>query len=626
MWIRLIILGISLVCAMTLQAQFPTGGSQGEFGNTNQLGRHEATGIVEDTLDRPQLKVLKKSLTDEFSPNIVDTLYNNIHIVEPFYNRPFFAPNLGSENSATQATPIRFYNEIGLELGHDQYRPLLDQFDPYEYYDTNRSYWGIHYGRGAFLRRVPSGGESSDNLQVDFYRRFARGIKLNFEFDTYSDDSWIGTQTNRQRNVAIKLIQEANRGNRRSYISLQNYTVNEAQSRSFLPNSGFASDNANSTFSDFHLEFGNQINLRDSLFNSKSLILRSALQFKSNRYTFIDEDVQDSEQGIFLPVELAEVNLNNHLRTTQFRNDLILKGQNSEVTTSIVYQNKSVRNTRDTIPINEIIFGLSYERDLTESIHFAANGKLGIIDIAGEVSLGASIEHNANKWPFQVDVTYKLLNPSIVLEDQVIDSLNIWQNDFVKSSYSDIHLRSRVAGFDIALSALQIRDGVFLDTDATPTQLNTTVTSLSAMLSRDIDFGIFKSQHRLIYNRINSDVILAPEVQLAGNFSVGTFLSKYQARLDVGVDYYLIPSYNSPAFHHVFGRFYNNGLNQESGDIAILNPYLTLQVESLAFFIKSVNATALPLSSQRLVNLTPVQDRGLYSSRVVFGLKWRLLD
>ena len=611
---------------MTLQAQFPTGGSEGQFENANQLGRAEATGIVEDTLDRPQLQILKKSLNDKFNPSVVDTLYQKIHIVEPFYNQSFFAPNLGSENSATQATPIKFYNDIGLELGHDQYRPLLDQFDPYEYYDTNRSYWAIHYGRGAFLQRVSPNGESSDNLQVDFYRRFARGIKLNFEFDTYSDDSWIGTQANRQRNVAIKLIQEANRGSRRSYISIQNYTVNEAQSRSFLPNSGLTSDNANSTFSDFHLEFGNQVNLKDSLLNSRSLILRSALQFKSNRYTFIDEDVQDSEEEIFLPVMLEEINLNNHLRTTQFRNDLVLRGQNSEVTASIVYQNKSYCNTRDTIPINELIVGLSYEHDLTESLHFTSNGKIGIADIAGEVSLGASIERNTDQWPFQVDVNYKLLNPSISLQDQVIDSLNIWENDFVKSSYLDIHLRSRIAGFDIALSALQVEDGVFLDTDATPTQLNTSVTSLSAMLSRDINFGIIKSQHRLIYNRIDNDIILAPEVQLAGNFSVGTFLNKYQARLDVGIDYYLIPSYNAPAFHHVFGRFYNNGLNQESGDIAILNPYLTLQIESLAFFIKSVNATALTLSSQRLVNLTPVQDRGLYSSRVVFGLKWRLLD
>jgi hypothetical protein len=146
------------------------------------------------------------------------------------------------------------------------------------------------------------------------------------------------------------------------------------------------------------------------------------------------------------------------------------------------------------------------------------------------------------------------------------------------------------------------------------------------MLSREIDFGIFKSQHRLIYNRINSDIIRAPELQLAGNLSVGTFLKKYNARIDVGLDYYLIPSYTAPAFHHVFGRFYNNGSNTQSGDIAIINPYLTIQIETLAFFIKSVNATGIALGSQRLINRTPVQDRRLYGSRIVFGLKWRLLD
>ena len=629
MWIRFIILSISLICAtITLQAQFPTGGSQGGFGDVSRSGQPGPSGIIEDTIDRPQLRILKKSLSGEFSPIIVDTLYKDVHVVEPFYKGPFFTPNLGSENSASQAIPIKFYNQIGLELGHDQYRPLSDHFDPDEYYDTNRSYWGIHYGRGAFLQRVSPAGQNSDNLQVDFYRRFARGIKLNFEFDTFSDDSWIGTQANRQRNVAVRLIQEAKKGNRRSYISIQNYAIDEAQSRSFLPASGVASDDASSNLSDFNLVFGNQITLKDSLANNSNLVLRSSLQFKSNRYSFLDESVLASEREIYLsiPEERSVVDLSNQLRTTQLKNELLLINDKSEVSASITYSNKSFRNTRDTIPINEVILGLSYERDLNESIHFSTNGQLGIGDISGEVSLGTALVRNTDKWPFQVTVDFKLLNPSLSLQSQVIDSINVWQNEFEKSSYLDINLSGRVAGFDISLGAVQVGNGVFLNSEAAPIQLTNSVTSLSAMVSRSIDFWIFKSRHSLIYNQINDDIILAPELQLSGRLSTGTFFSKYNARIDLGVDYYLLPSYTAPAFHHVFGRFYNNGLTQQSGDIAIVNPYFTVQIDTLAFFIKSVNATAIALGSQRTVNLTPVQNRGLYTSRVVFGLKWRLLD
>jgi len=613
----------------TLHAQFPTGGSQGGFGDASRSGRPGPSGIIEDTIDRPQLKILKKSLSSEFSPTVVDTLYKDVHVVEPFYASSFFAPNLGSENSAAQATPIKFYNQIGLELGHYQYRPLSDQFDPDVYYDTNRSYWGIHYGRGAFLQRVSPNGQSSDNLQVDFYRRFARGIKLNFEFDTFSDDSWIGTQANRQRNVAVRLIQEAKRGNRSTYISIQNYAINEAQSRSFLPASGVASDDANSDFSDFQIVLGNQVTLKDSLANNSRLSLRSSLQFASNRYSFLDESVQPSEREIYIaiPDQRSVVDLNNQLRTIRFKNELVLtKNDNSEISAFLTYNNKSFRNTRDTIPINELILGLNYERNLNESIYLTTNGQLGVGDISGEVSLAVALESKADKWPFELTVDFKLLNPSLSLQDQVIDSIDIWQNEFEKSSYLDINLSGSVAGFDVSLGALQLGNGVFLDADATPTQLNTAVMSLSAMISRDIDFWIFKSQHRLIYNQINNDIILAPDIQLAGRLSTGTFLKKYNAHIDLGLDYYFIPSYTAPAFHHVFGRFYNNGLIRQSGDVAIVNPYLTIQIDNLAFFVKSVNATAIALGSQRTVNLTPVQSRGLFSSRVVFGLKWRLLD
>ena len=176
-------------------------------------------------------------------------------------------------------------------------------------------------------------------------------------------------------------------------------------------------------------------------------------------------------------------------------------------------------------------------------MHFSTNGQLGIGDISGEVSLNAALVRNTDKWPFQLTVDFKLLNPSLSLQSQVIDSINVWQNEFEKSSYLDINLSGRVAGFDISLGEVQVGNGVFLNSEAAPIQLTNSVTSLSAMVSRSIDFWIFKSRHSLIYNQINDDIILAPELQLAGRLSTGTFFSKYNARIALGVDYYLLPSY-----------------------------------------------------------------------------------
>ncbi len=591
----------------TLYAQFPNG-TTGDFssGRVNTLNTNN-TAL--DSLERPALKIIKKNLQVRNISDILDTNYVNAHIVEPFYKNPYYNLNLGSENSASQSIPITYYNEIGLDLGHNQYRPTTDLYDPYEYIDVSRSYWGVHYGKGVTI--------NSDNLEVNFYRKFARGFILNFDYETHSDNSWRLNQANSNKRIELKLIQENLNSDRTSYFFFQNIGIDETHSRTLLE-----SENADSRWSNFILEFGNNMTLKDSLANNSELSIQNSIKLGSNHYNFIDNSVSSTELEIFSPIELTTVSLRNHLKSTEFSNRLSLSNANHDLGAVLNLNSKSNRNGQDTIRLTELVVGVDYTKKIESSHEFNSSLKLGLIDISGEVEAKVNIKRESKNLPVDVNISLGRLNPSLFYQRQTVNGETLWDNLFNKSTYLNGSVKSKLYDIDLGLRVDRVINGVFIGLEGAPIQVNSGVNSLIFSAAKELNFKFISSSHRLIYNYVNNDVILSPLLQLNGNVNTGTFIKKYNADIEIGFDYYLMPSYQMPSFHPVFGKFYNNNSNANSGNIIVLNPFLTVGIDSFLFFIKSNNAGAT-LSS---VNVTPLNGYPLYNYRVVFGIKWRLLD
>ena len=589
-------------------AQFSSGNTDDfSSGRVNTLNSDVTS---RDSINRPALRLIKKNLLNENSLEEIDTNHINPQFVEPFYRASFFSTNLGSENSASQTFPLEFYEYDGIELGYNQYRTLTNQFNPYTYIDPTRSYWSLHYGKGTTI--------NSDNLEVNFYRKFAQGIRLNFDYGLYSDDSWMGNQANDFSRINLKLIQDNESQNRTTYFFFQNMSIDENHSRTLEDMEGSLSN-----WSNFHIELGNRMVLKDSLPQDRRLNMTNSLKILSNRYSFNDSELNDGEKVIYSPISdtLKMVSLENHLSSIEWHNTISLQNEGSTLGASLDYNQRTYRNALDTLGINEWVLGLLWEKRLSQASKLYSSLDFGLVDIAGELRAQVSYIRKSSKTPLNLTLRLKKYLPNLIWRRQVINNETLWTNEFVKSTIIQAEAQTKIYGIGVNIRANQLSNGVFLGGTGEPIQLNKALNHMSLTLSKEVNYKFIKSHHHIALNYVSDDILLAPSFQYAGDASIGKYLKKYNAQVDLGVNYYYIPSYTIPSFHPVFGIFYNDNTNLSSGDILIVNPYMRVSIDSFTFFLKSNNSLAALRSA-----VYPVKDYALYNYRVVFGIKWRLLD
>ena len=152
-----------------------------------------------DTFSKKDLQVFKLSLLDlSFRQPYYDSLNKQVQLVEPVYLQNILPGNLGSINSAAYQNPYEYDKLLGPRIGHEQYDLLLSSVGTTDFMDVNRSLWAIHYQKGYMI--------NSSNVAVDFYRRFNNNLLLNFNYDRYSDRSWLNNQSNKLGNLDLKFL------------------------------------------------------------------------------------------------------------------------------------------------------------------------------------------------------------------------------------------------------------------------------------------------------------------------------------------------------------------------------------------------------------------------------------
>ena len=592
-----------LLSMIQLTGQFTSDDFSG--GNLNTLNSDQFN--VDSTV-RPPLLIILKSLRDNETYEELDTLYHRTHIVEPIYHLPDYPLNLGSENSAAQSFPIQFYNDIGIELGHFQYRTISDQYDPYDYHDVNRSYWAIHYGKGVSI--------NSSNLDVNFYRKFARGIILNFDYRTASDDSWFQNQENDFSNFNIKLVQESNK-NRRSYILYRSLNLSEEHTRTL----DFESM-ANSAYSDFIIEVGNSKIIKDSLANNKKLTLETQAGYKTNTYEFIDNLVTGDEIVLFAPIDTSLVRYGNRLRSLYINNELQLSSDQYSISGGISYYDRRYRNTIDTTSFEELHLSVKTKHLLNRNQSIELQGQIGLLDAGGDLSYKGVYAGKVKRTPIEINFNVSILDPTLFQRRAYNASNLIWSNEFAKSTKWNLGLQTNLYGFDLNVTGGQLSNGVFISPFGRPFQDVDPLSYFNLSLNKSLDFWFLKTKHRLSYQYVSNNVILAPDFQLNGSVNTDFYWSKYNALIELGVDYYFIPSFISPQYQPVFGVFYNDGSAFDSGTTLIVNPFITINVDTLAFFIKTNNALSAFLNRTSF----SAESYNIYNYRLTFGVKWRLLD
>ena len=163
---------------------------------------------------------------------------------------------------------------------------------------------------------------------------------------------------------------------------------------------------------------------------------------------------------------------------------------------------------------------------------------------------------------------------------------------------------------------------IVMDESGQYLQLSNALTLVNSSLSQKLNLGPFNSTHTLQFQYSSSDRIKPVNLQYAVNVHIKLPLFQKRMKTHLGVDAFVIPSYDTPSFFPVAGEFYGLSTGNQSDNILYVNPYFNAQVDRLFFFIKGVNSArnAYPL------NAGLVSGFNLPNYNIRFGIRWTLLD
>lgn len=601
-----------LVSTTGILAQYPGSGT-GTYsgGSLSSNGPNSSNTSNLDSIERSPLTIYRRSLILSSQKEVVDT--NNHHqlqLVEPYYRQDFISSNLGSENSASNPIKYRDNNRIGAELGHFQYNVLLASLGLDDVYDVNRSLWSLNYGKGYSI--------SSDNLNIDFYRRFNRDILLNFSYDNYKDNSWLGNQNNRLRNMDLKLYQDNNRG-RISYLIFSNTNVEETNSRTLS-----SGENSNSQLKQLRYEIGNRMLLNDSMYFGK-LFLNSTLGYKNEFYSFVDDTVGETEADFYLPISgIGSVDYRNELATLKFANKLIVDNEKFTATVGIDYYNKKHTLLQDTFSYNEVLLNIQYSTNVFRRSKLNANLSYGFVDAANDASIDITIDSPLKIGTNEVSLELSSLSPTLLHRYLSTTQGLVWQNEYSKTNEVVINANQYWNSFALntGIEISYITNPVLFDANSESIQLNESITSLTLELHRNLNWRFLKSQHSLLVQNISSEYITNPSMQLKGEISTKFSLFKKKLNSTIGLNYVFMPSYSVSSYNPSIGIFYNDRTGAKSGNIILINPYYSFKVDHFNFFVKCNNCLSRAVGN----DFRLIRDYNLYDFRIVAGIKWRLLD
>lgn len=550
----------------------------------------------------------------------LDTLSDRVHLSEPYYQEEFIGGNLGPELSAGYPALFSLHYQ-GLTLGN-QVHPVLYHSHDFQFVETNRPFFQVHYGVGQGIR--------GDDFAMQFYKSFARNIVLNFDYQSHTDNGISTSQNVVFKQLGFKLVQRSSKGNRVSYALYDHPRVADDFER-ISTDIGTAAGQLK--HKERRLIFGNTVLFRDSS-NTAVLIPRwdSQLVIANDGYEVVDASISATEQDLY-PYGRADATLNSiaygHIaNSVQLINDYskpVASGM-TKVGLEMSRINWSGLDTLGT-SLYPIRVTMAYSDVSNRSRRYEVKGRWGMADASGEWGIEGRMRIALpNQITIEGTAVLDQLIPTLAqrglfIDDELAETIAY---SFDPIGRMGIQAQAQHTGWRAGINIdLNRYDALILpSSEGRYTQEDRTTTILHMTTHAALDIGPFKSHHRFFYQYIDNPNLLRPELQYFGNLYFELRLFKKRMLTRWGVDAYFTPAFRIPTFWPLLGDFGPTVDLQDSQHLIYANPYLTVQVDKFYFFIKSVRANSEFLGGTQYWTV----GYPVFPSRVRFGFKWRLLD
>ena len=590
----------------------------------------EAMESERDTVQKPPLIFKYYPLSDLYKPfQDLDTTRNNVHLSDPYYQQDFIGGTLGPDLSAGYSFRYQGGAE-GLRLGQEVHPILNGNLPETRFVQTNRPFFVVNYGTAQAVQGNTIQAIRGDDFSMEFYKSFAQNISLNFSYQSHTDKRASNDNNVSFKQLALNLFQKSKDGSRKSYIVYDNPRYSDGYLQSF--------ENISSSIGTIEnvrrkLTFGNSMIFRDS--SSQDAILPrwdSQLEFGKEAYRINDPTVQSQERALF-PYnvngqEISTLSYQNEISKIVLSNSYSAELLGGEAKGSIDISRYSWTglDTFGTSLIPILVKG-SYFKKVSSYLNYSINGRIGILEANGDLGIESMASYYLGRNRLKAGITLERLLPTLAQRGIFLndDNAQLFTNNFNPVTHISLYAAMIIPDLNgnVKVSADQYADLILPGLSGQFEQEARSTNVIAIEATSKIRLGPFQTEHRIIYQYIDNPNLVRPEIQYYGKLFFEMNLFKKRMISQWGVDAYFTPSFETPTFWPVLGAFGPNANPSLSGHLLIVNPYLNLQVDKFYFFVKAVNVLDLiPSTSDKYW----AASYPFSSSRIRFGVRWRLLD
>lgn len=259
-----------------------------------------------------------------------------------------------------------------------------------------------------------------------------------------------------------------------------------------------------------------------------------------------------------------------------------------------------------------------------DNLNLLVSGQLNLLGQTGDYRIeGEGTLDLGKAGKLELKALNQLYAPDLVQQVYRLNGTTIWDNDFGKT------LELRLEGA-YTLPVVKIRAGlayslltnyVFFNEQGRPEQADDVNSLLQLTLERDLRFGRWNLNNRLLLQEADQDVFRLPRVYGEHSFYYSGKWFKV-LNVNLGVDVRYATAFNPYYYNPVIQQFQLQE-RQERGFQYQVDPFFSMRVTRFRFFLKYIQANNL-IEPDKLLYLTA--DHPYPDGAIRFGVSWRLLD
>ncbi|NJB86438.1 hypothetical protein GGR26_002206 [Lewinella marina] len=580
-----------------------------------------------------------------------DSLLNGFQQYAPDRAVDFDYATLGQLGSA--AYPLRYRPEHrrGLEVGFRQFDLYKVDAENLDFYRLERPFTYLEYLRGS---------EQNDGLiNARFSRNFADGVNLllNYEriFQVGDQDQYPGARVRNTHvgvgvsvrplgsrysgffSYAANTFEEEQNGGIANFGETEDFGEidNLAQLRPFL-----ASTYLRHAYREFaatqYLQFGAAT---DTLTGRERRAFTLKHQFKVDRQQYrMTSERTDTDTSFYLlypELDFDARGLRNRITHDLVSNEVgfstFRRGQSASRETvqrdvleaSLTHQWHRLGGDRGDSTVNFLLANAGVGLRPSDRLQLFVEGQLNLIGQIGDYRVAATGELDLGRaGKLELGAVNQLYSPDLVQRTYYLNDRMLYDRDFGKT----LELRVEGAytlpfvGVRAGLAYSVLTNYIYFDEAGLPQQSNGPHSILQLTAERDLAFGSYRLDNRLLLQRADATVFRLPE--LYGEHSL-YYAGKWFGVLNVnlGVDVRYASGYRPYYYNPVLQRFQLQE-RQATNFYVQVDPFFSLRVTRFRFFVRYIQAQTL--INDQLLYLTaqhPYPDAALR-----LGASWRLLD